>query len=377
MWTRLLVFGRLVAAVAIALFAVAVLLGRSGSNGSMRRSPASYSYQPTASTVALEVDCGLRVLDVETGELKRIRLPASDQVPSAACSPWRDSRGRTHLVGQCRVLETDGLVTRRCLARYALPGAEVLDLVDLEFPPIGTPCWFPGPSPRIVYGAGDWQLYRVDFQEHSAEGDDSSKRRIQPEPLAWHCELPGEGEVSVENPTWPTAPAMGGRLLVSLSYLERLGRGASFLPWQIWWLRLSDDGRTIEGAGRLIAPAPGEDYEPKARERFASISATPRGGLALAYVALRADGTGHQLRVGPVAIDAATGTPRVEESDTVAVADDRAPHPPVFSPDGCWIYSLPRAGGTPDRAERHSVADALARSPARSARSRRVPNPAG
>src|SRR5262249_6073438 len=89
----------------------------------------------------------------------------------------------------------------------------------------------------------------------------------------------------------------------------------------------------------------------------------PDGGLALAYLAKRQGHGEYQLRVGPVAIDAATGVPRVEESDTVALADDRALHPPAFSPDGRWVYSITQAGDMPNCTERHSVAAALARRP--------------
>src|SRR5262249_14278423 len=180
----------------------------------------------------------------------------------------------------------------------------------------------------------------------------------------------GDGPPIVNGLTWPSDPRLGGRAFVSLSVRKPDGP-----ELQLWWLEIHHYGRVVERAGRLITPTTGEGTEATTRERFPSISAAPDGGLALAYLAKRQGHGENQLRVGPVAIDAATGVPRVEESDTVAVAEDREPLPPVFSPDGCWVYSIPSAGGTPDRAERHSVADALARLPARSKVSVREPDP--
>lgn len=345
MWTLFVAFGRLIAATAVVVFAVAVVIGRSSPIVPEQHRPATPRHQPVDGTVVLKGVADLRLLDLQSGELEPVRVPGSDLVGSAACSPWQDSRGRVHLVGLWRSRDANGYSAGSGLARYALPGVEELDRVELEVPPRGPVCWFPGTEARVLFIGLDFRIYSFSFDER---GDATG-----PKELIWRMRPPVNGRPMVANLTWPSDPRLGGRAFVSLNIGER--------DESLWWLELDPDGTAIERSGRLILTAPGGGSEPVSRELFAGISAAPDGGLVAAYFATRRGHAEYQLRIGPVVIDAETGAPRVEESDTVVVAEDRAAHPPAFSPDGRWVYSIPRAGRMPGRAERHSVVDVLAR----------------
>jgi hypothetical protein len=249
------------------------------------------------------------------------------------------------------------------VARCTFPDGEVLDRVGLDVVPASAPCWFPGPAPTILYGGTDGQLYQLAFDDRGPEGSDEPERQMHPEPISWDCEKPGDGEVRIADPTWPADPRLGGRIVVSLTYLERVGEKATFVPAQIWWLKLRDDGRAIEAAGRLTVhrgrPAVA------VQERFPSVAATPDRGLALAYLSRPVGQAGWDLKLAPVVLDGGDGHPRARSRASVCLARDAAVSPPVFSPDGSCVLALRSPAKACTQAERFPVADAL---PARDVR---------
>ena len=106
-----------------------------------------------------------------------------------------------------------------------------------------------------------------------------------PRAVRWQVEAPGAGEVWLLDPCWPSAPALGGRLIVSLNCIE----DASLRRWRShpWWLQLSPDGDVIVGAERAIIPdAPGRS-QVSPQEFFPSVGMMSDGTLLLAYLAER------------------------------------------------------------------------------------------
>jgi hypothetical protein len=234
-----------------------------------------------------------------------------------------------------------------------LPGAEVLDRFELEALPASAPCWPPGLDAWVIYPSTDGVLYRFSFEESAAV----------PRPLRWRCPPPWGGRVAVVDATWPSHPGLAATMVVALRHVvpESEDGPPNWVDSQLWWLRLDPDGMAIVGAGRLIDPAPDGAREELAAEHLPVLAATPDGGLALAYIARRRGESEHRLRLAPVAIDASTGAPHVEEPAVVEVADGRAACAAAFSSDGRWLYSFPDRSPLPMQADRTSVVEALAR----------------
>lgn len=294
----------------------------------------------------------LRLLDAGTGDLVRFPLAGMERISFAACSPWQDGLGRTHVAGLWIDFD-DQNIRAMGLARCVLPGALVLDRVELDVLPGGAPCWPPGPGTWVLYPGTDGVLYRLEFDEGASV----------PRPLAWRCPPPRGSWKGIIDPAWPSDPRLAGTILVALRHIASDDGLPDWFESQLWWLELNADGTAIEGAGRLIAPASGNcnGHEEIALERLPALSATPDGGLVLAYIVRRKGESEYRLRLARVTIDPATRAPRAEPSTVVEVAEGRAPALAAFSADGRWVYSFPYRSPLPGRADRTAVAEALAR----------------
>ncbi|WP_254053519.1 hypothetical protein [Singulisphaera sp. GP187] len=304
-------------------------------------------------------------MNLETGGIERISVGRPDTFAYSVCSPWRDGLGRMHLVAQWRGYDENGGWAAG-LARYALPGGEVLDRVTLDVPSTGPPCWSPDLLATILFAGTDGRLYCLGFS-HQGDFRRPGGHVPAPHPLAWKNPLRGATVVRILDPTWPTDPRLGRTLLVSMAVREdedAVGRANPELP-QLWWLRLCADGLAIESAGRLVQPSLEHSALPIQEERMARISTTPDGGLVLAFLVRHVGRTDLQLRLATVAHDEETGTLQVDGSEVVALAEGLACSPPVFSEDGRWVYATVKRGleevqaETPVRVKRYSVGDAL------------------
>jgi hypothetical protein len=299
--------------------------------------------------------------DPEIGRGFRTQLADDVILMYPACSPWRDARGRLQLVGGWRRRrnvpgEADG--PQSGLARYVFPGGQVLDRIACDPLVTGTPCWYPGTSTRILYPANDGALYQFSFAEEEAAGPATSPSR-RPRRLTWRCPPPGIGAVIIQDPTWPTDPRLGGRLLVTLSYVVRKRDQIGFTAKQIWWLRLSRDGAAIEEAGRLIVPDEPGNTASAVAERLPSLWSGP-DGVVLAFLSYIRNETGSRLQVAPVVFDPTTKAPRVFVAKAAVLAEDRMTVVPVFSSDGRWVLSARLAADARDSLDRFSVSGALA-----------------
>jgi hypothetical protein len=356
---------RLIVATTIPLTVLAVSLGRDNLRRLGERRMAAPRYQPLNDYLFPRTDPHLRVLDLETGTLEPVRLADGGRLLNAACSPWRDSQGRTHVIGTWKPA-AGARPQVLGLARYAIPTGEVLDQVELvQWVPSDPPCWFPDMSLRALFGSHDGCLYRVSFEAPGWGRGTPDEVGTAPKRVTWPRGLPAPGLPKLSEPTWPTDPRLGGRLIATLTFQE-LDLAAREQPRsQLWWLRLKSDGSAIVEGGRLIRPCPApRGSEPVREERLARVSVTVDGRLTLAYLVRRGARSESDLQLAPLVIDAATGNPRVDEADTVTLARNRSFAPPAFSPDGRWVYSLtrwPPGTASPERSALAGVFDKRSR----------------
>src|SRR5262245_11753019 len=116
----------------VALVVLAIVIGRNAEVELERRERAVPRYQPISGHLFEGPNTGLRLLDLETGALEPVRLPAGGTMKHAAMSPWRDGRGRTHVAGLWNAANARGGEPATALVRFAVPGWELLDRVEVE-----------------------------------------------------------------------------------------------------------------------------------------------------------------------------------------------------------------------------------------------------
>ena len=160
------------------------------------------------------------------------------------------------------------------LALCAYPSGEVLDRVELNQWPIGPVCWYPDRSDRILFIATDRRLYRYTF----SRGDRSGCRAEQAELIRWDCPMPGVGNVLLQEPCWPSDPAFGGCLFISV--IDRLDLSRPDRRPQVWWIRLNPDGTAVVAAGLVFDPKEGGDRADWEEVRFPTVRMVRRHAVS-------------------------------------------------------------------------------------------------
>lgn len=351
----------------IVLVALAIVLGRFAGGVAELRQPASPRFQPMSGLLFPGWCCELRLLDRETGRLERVRLPGGDRLGHSAFSPWRDGLGRAHLVGLWNEVNRPGVGSVAGLVRYAVPGWEVIDRYEMDILPAGPPCWFPDMSTRILFAGWDGQLYGFTFADPADGGTaDGGDHPGGPRPLVWRVAKPARS-LMISAPQWPRDPALQGKIIATLTR-EHPGAAGPLAPREnptrseLWWLQLSADGTAIEGVGRLIVDSSADPGRQTVEEDLAAVATVPGIGLVLAYQAREQPTGPYRLRLAPVVVDD-RGVPTVEAAEAVDVMTDGILSAACFSPDGRWLYAIPRLDVAGERARRLPVADLLARPP--------------
>lgn len=349
---------------------LAVAVGRASKQPEGARLRETARFEPISAHLYPEVDPtqGPRMLNLDTGAIERVRLGLADRLGYGACSPWRDGRGRTHIVGLWRSDEF-GDQQPMGLLRVSLPDGEVLNRVAVDNLPNSPPCWFPGTGSRILYSGWDGTLYTFSFEDGDAELDSwptparESGDMTKPRAITWRVRpVPGPPPL-ISDPSWPTDPRLKGKVIVSLTLIEPNTREEDRQRSQLWWLQLNDEGTEIVAAGRLIQPIARTTPDPVIEERLPRVATAPDGSLALAYLTRSAGKLDVSLRMARLTLDVATGAPGVDEAETVEVADGCTTAFPAFSLDGKRVYSLPRLSRAPASAQIHEVAAVLERIP--------------
>jgi hypothetical protein len=330
---------RLVLVAVVASSAAAIGLARLTPEPRGWRMPAPVRYAGVNAFYLDPCGRGSTWVDREGGPPVDLHLPDDQLFEYASCSPWRDEDGRSQVVGRWSWsgTRTEAPDISYGLARVTFPEGRVLDHVETDFVPVSNPCWYPGTRARILFAAGDGQLYQFDFDAAHAKSDDPAR----PSAIRWNCEMPHDGGIYMSDPYWPNLAGFSRTLLVVIRPTDGIRNRKASTPSQIWWLRLSEEGDAVEEAGQLLeSPSAGKD----ANERCPSLDRGPDGRPTLAY--LRQTGSGRfDLHLSPIEIDAEGGRPRAPSGPGAKVAEDCHANPALFSRDGRWITFVQATNG--------------------------------
>ena len=274
---------------------------------------------------------------METEAIVSCTLPDARNLDLLGFSPWRDAEGQSHVIVRRKgssVGRGDGGDEPSELERYSFPAGRLLDRVALDHSLFGRVCWSPDRSKRILFVGGDLRLYLHEFSDE--EEDRGFAAASRPRPVVWRGVPPGVGPVRFQDPCWPSATALGGRLIVSLY----LGENASgpYLGPQLWWLQLDPNDATIVTAGRLIVPDEGGSTLAHEEERLPCVGTAPDGTPLLAYMAHASNRSSWDLWVVPITCDGPTRAPRVLSSSRRKLAEGCVGWALAFSADGRSIY---------------------------------------
>jgi hypothetical protein len=289
-------------------------------------------------------------VDREGGPPVDMPFPDDELFEYASCSPWRDEDGRSQVVGRWSWSgsRADTPDITYGLARVTFPEGHLLDHVETEIVPVSNPCWYQGTRARVLFAAGDGKLYQYDFDEAHAHSDDTAR----PRPIAWNCDMPHGGAIYLADPQWPDLPEFSRTLLVVLRQTESSRGRPVATTSQVWWLRLTEDGDAIEGAGRLLESNPSVR---DANERCPSLGRGPDGRPALAY--FRQSGAGQfDLYLAAIEFDTESGHPLAASGPGDRVAEGCHASPPLLSRDGQWITFVQATGSLHGAVRRKSVA---------------------
>lgn len=304
-----------------------------------------------------------RWLNAATGAVMLTGLADGDVLESASCSPWTDPADGRQVVGRWTSRSGHGPgVTCRAfgLARYSFPEGRMIDQIATDIVPVGPPCWLPGTVARIVFSAGDGQLYRFNFEAEGKAGPVD----VEPRPLQWACPRPGVGEVFVDQVIRPEDARLGGRLVATLRLRdERSIKARQFSRTQLWWLELDRSATRIVAAGPLLRHDDAEARGIESEERSPALAALPDGTLGLAYVRQLDDEPGWSLRLTRLDLVAGHLPEPADElrARTLAMRNHLAPL--AFSPDGKWLNVLLGDGDSTASIDRIATAVAGAVAP--------------
>jgi hypothetical protein len=243
-----------------------------------------------------------------------------------------------------------------------MPEGKLIERIPLETLPDSRPCWFPGNAARILFAGTDGQLYRYDFDDGPGLPVDGTTAPRPLQHVPWRTTTPVPRGLFITNPSWPTDPRLGGRIMVSMLDYTRPVDLVKLMGVQLWWLKLDPTGTSIEAAGRMATPAAAASEEIGEDERMPVLAAAPDGTLVVAYLALAGgDRRGWQLRLAEVVIDPVSGDPMVTPGTLRTLAlGCGSTTTPSFSPDGRWVYVVAGGGSTPGRVARFDVTEVLA-----------------
>lgn len=306
-----------------------------------------------------------RFLDVETGKFMRVEFKGNEVIDCATCSPWQDEQGAQHLVARWNCNDPNQEKRGYGLSRFTFPAGEEVERYELDVVPTSRPCFFRDTPGCILFAAGDGVLYRFQFPEMGNAKTEGAGKLQQPQSVKWRTTSPVPGKPFVSDPMWPTDPRFGGRLIVSLTYLDSDPRAGHrvYRRAQLWWLKLNPEATEIIEAGRILSPSLSKsDLGLNSELRSPTIAVAPDGTLVMAYLQQPDRYSSFQLRLAPVRFEGNERTPIVDPAESRVLCESCATVAPIFSGDGRWVYCLEKICPTDDKPLRFSVPDALGQS---------------
>ncbi len=135
-------------------------------------------------------------------------------------------------------------------------------------------------------------------------------------------------------------------MIVGLSEQSRRGPKATFQPFRLWWLEMSDQADSILAADRLTIPASVEAEDDDLQEQFPNVAVGPEGKVRLVYLARRKGGKSAQLCSAELQFDAETGQPRLASGQVGSrkLAEGLGTAPLLVSADGTRVFGLDVSG---------------------------------
>jgi hypothetical protein len=293
------------------------------------------------------------LIDRESSRCNVVPMHFGNRWGQLSVSPWYDAEGNTEAVCQSFGYPIIG-AEQSCwgLARLRLPEGEVIDEVKLDLLPTGRACWVPDRPGRIVFAAGDGQLYSHDFPgwipdpsetiaDATASLNESSLSRV-----SWKGPPPLPGSVFITDPFWPSHLSLR-RFVFAIAIPQVQEPKRAFTETtELVWLLMSDDGAMVEASGVLDVPTKKASEDCTVRKRFPIVELGRDGTIRLVYLSRVRQDRRFRLQVVPIEIDPETGHPRMPARGIPRVLDeDCAPVPPLFSADGMSVYMVSRNNG--------------------------------
>jgi len=336
---------RALALAGLGVFSIAVALGRMNPEPPSRGGPVAG--RPAGFEGISDDPPGPapRLLDLATGRLEPLVMPAGERLDKVSYSPRVDGRGEGQVVGSWLRVDPLGRTRDSGLARLVYPSGRVLDRVMTETSLAAPPCWYPDGVPRVLFASPGGDLHHFAFEDGAGGPGDGA-----PRPVTWRRLPRGASGVRVESVTWPADPILGGRLLASLSLLPA-GGDSRWQPSGLWWLQLDAAGGEVIAAGRLVRRRWVAGTDRGAELQRPAVGRSAGGRPLLAYLARPPKAQGWRVIVAPLRADASTGAPYVAGPGARVVAEGCGLLAPGFGADGRWVAAIPSG--------HHAAADVL------------------
>ncbi len=354
---------RFLANVVIVSTVVAVTVGYWHIKPGEKRTLCTPAYHPIRKIHLYGDDHRPCMFDFAKDKVCRLDISKSDYVEVASCSPYRDHLGRFHLVGSWHsiVPRAEGLVSFG-LARFAVPGGELLDRIEFDSNFTDPPCWAPDTSGQILFAGGNGRLYTHTFSTHMPFRQVNASS--QPKKLVWKPAAPKEEHFAISHAFWPNDPRLANIIVVSavdltlMVELANAGRQAEIINKHagLWWLQLNANRDAIERVGNLWKP--GSNASEPADLRFPNVIINAAGELRMVFLR-RELSENARLLLARGRIDDRLGIPQFDTTTVMELAQGCLMSPPGFSNDGRTVFALLGSPQGPAYLRHYAISEGL------------------
>lgn len=283
-----------------------------------------------------------RLIDASTGTISTLPIPLDEKLDHASLSPWRDDRGQSQMVGRwASVGESPTTPEGRGLARYSFPDGALLDRIQTDILPVGPPCWFPGTTLRVIFPAGDGQLYVTSFGDESTQDGTTDQPRL----LQWNVDSLEGQNFSVNELAWPREPEFHGKLIAMIALPDPINR-TRFLRPRPWWIELNASATAVVDAVPFVMD---DGLFENCNLRCPAVIATGPGELSLLLISRSENAKAWRAWAIPLNGEESDGSMcDLKTSEARLLVEGCVPSIPAISEDHRWLACLAdRAQGPP------------------------------